>query len=276
MPQTAPEIALPISATKPVPASQDSVALEDSESEVDSVLKLAAGTTAFGYYLSTLLHLLAYGTAAIVFAYVGQILQEDDVVTPIRASLDDFDRNAEQPKFEVVQEVSLGSSDGESEIERLSNNLQAVENGLVEAMDRDMMPSLLANNDDAKDDSGAGAFLFKIPESGLAVTKGSFTVWTEPERPASLQPYMIIIEVRLREGSRVYRINDLSGYVIGSDGYKQKIPVDIEAPNNAFFTDENQRLRKLSNSAQLKVRNNKVQLAIKVPGARRLVEPRNI
>ncbi len=274
MSQSVQDLSLPVSSTAPATAlaAPDAPADSEPDESPDSVLRIAAGSTAVGYYLSTLLHLLAYGGAAIVFTYVGQILQEDDVVTPLRASLDDMDREADQPRFEIVPDVSLGESEGQSEVERLANNLKIAENGLIETLNSDAIPSLMANQDDALDDSGASDFLFKLPESGLAVTKGSFTVWTEPEHPRTREPYMIIIEVRLREGSRVYRVNDLSGYVIGSDGYKQKIPVDVEAPNNSFYTDEDKRMQKLSSSKQIKVRNDKVPLAIKVPGANRLVK----
>ncbi len=239
---------------------------------VVSVLQAATGSTAVGYYLSTLLHLLAYGAAAVAFTVAGQLLTEDSVTTPIRASLDDFDRAAEQPQFEVVAEIGLSDVDGQTNIQQLSNSLQAVENGQIETMANAVMPSSLNTKDAAKDEGTAGDFLFKLPESGLAVTKGSFTVWTEPEAPDAGQPYLIIIEVRLPSDTRAYRVNDLSGYVIGSDKYRQKIPYDSTAPHNSFFTDEDKKLQQMSSSERINVRGNKVQLAIKVPGASRLVK----
>ena len=124
-----------------------------------------------------------------------------------------------------------------------------------------------------RDDEGleGEGFLFKLPESGLAVTKGSFTVWTEPEQPRPREPYLIIIEIRLKDKIKRYRINDLSGTVTGSDRYRQRIPYDARTPDASFYTDETTRMKKLSGSEQLKVRDNKVQLAIRVPGARQLV-----
>lgn len=267
----APDSALP--ETSPAPGAANPVADQaEPETEGDeSLLKYATGAAAIGYYLSMAMHLVAYAAAAIVFTWIGQVLNEDDVVTPIRASLDDFDRNAEQPKFEVVPEVTMGGADGESSIQRISSNLSEVENGLIDTLANDALPSLLNNNDN-DDSSGAGAFLFSLPESGLAVTKGSFTVWTEPEKPQVRQPYYIIIEVRLKNDTKIYRVNDLSGYVVGSDKYRQKIPYDIDAPSASFFTDEDKKLQQISGAEKIKVRHNKVQLAIRVPGAGRLVK----
>ena len=60
----------------------------DGETGTDeSLLDYATGATAIGYYLSMALHLIAYSVAAVVFAWIGQVLNEDEVVTPIRASL---------------------------------------------------------------------------------------------------------------------------------------------------------------------------------------------
>lgn len=236
----------------------------------ESFLVAAAGTTAVSYYLSTVLHLVAYAVAAVVFASVSELWEADEDVTPIRASLDETDREADQPQFEVVQPMDLGQSQGESQVQQLSNSLRAVENGLVDTLDRDLLPSVLKG--EADDGDGEGEFLFRIPESGLAVTKGSFTVWTSPEHPTPRRPYRIIIEVKLKEGVRMYRPSDLSGYVIGSDSYRQKIPFDSQKPNNSFFSNEEQQLEKLSLRKPIKIRNNKVQLVIEVPGAERLVK----
>lgn len=256
------------SGVPPLPA--DSADAASDPDGGDTFLKLATGSMAVSYYISTAMHVAAYVVAALVFAYIGHVLQEDTAITPLRASLDDFDRSDKQPSFEVIPALDLGAADGESNMERISNNLKVVENGLVSTLANDSMFSLLQNNE--LEDPGAGSFLFNVPESGLAVTKGSFTVWTEPENPRANQSYYIIIEVRLKNDTRVYRINDLSGYVVGSDRYRQKIPFDTEAPTASFFTDENKQMRQISGTERIKIRNNKVQLAIRIPGAARLVK----
>ncbi len=56
-----------------------------------------------------------------------------------------------------------------------------------------------------------------------AVTKGSFTAWTEPASPAAFQDYQIVIEVKLPSSVVDYPPGDLSGTLFGTDGYDQKI-----------------------------------------------------
>jgi hypothetical protein len=56
-----------------------------------------------------------------------------------------------------------------------------------------------------------------------SVTKGSFTVWTEPSDPAPFQNYTVVIEVKLPANTASYTASDLSGAVEGTDGYLQTI-----------------------------------------------------
>ncbi len=57
-----------------------------------------------------------------------------------------------------------------------------------------------------------------------AVTKGSFTAWTVPEDPEPGQDYVIVIEIKLPEKVQRYPLRDLSGMVVGTDGWRQAIP----------------------------------------------------
>jgi hypothetical protein len=100
--------------------------------------------------------------------------------------------------------------------------------------------------------SGGGRFAFRMPEQGKAVTKGSFTAWTVPEDPAPGQNYLIVIQIKLPENVKRYPRKDLSGMVIGTDGYHQKIP-----PHEHGY---------------LPVEDHETQLVVIVPGAARLVK----
>ncbi len=62
-----------------------------------------------------------------------------------------------------------------------------------------------------------GGFELKIPEQ--AVTKGSFTVWTEPADPEPGQDYVIKIQIKLNRKMKRYPRRDLKGKVVGTDGY---------------------------------------------------------
>ena len=62
------------------------------------------------------------------------------------------------------------------------------------------------------------------PAPAMAISKGSFSVWTEPTHPIAGDPYRIIIQVCLPDGVVKYNIADLEGVVVGSDGYRKPIP----------------------------------------------------
>ncbi|MCA9224695.1 MAG: hypothetical protein KDA47_03755 [Planctomycetales bacterium] len=63
----------------------------------------------------------------------------------------------------------------------------------------------------------------KVPTPPHAVTSGNFTAWTEPPLPLPGQPYRIVIMVRLPLRVKEYPSDDLTGVVVGSDGYRKII-----------------------------------------------------
>lgn len=106
------------------------------------------------------------------------------------------------------------------------------------------------DGDNAGDSSASMARSIKVPES--AITKGSFTVWTEPENPRPRTSYEIIIQVELPKSTKQYRLSDLTGSVRGTDGYLKL----VKYPANERRT----------------VKDGTVQLAITIPGAAQLVK----
>jgi hypothetical protein len=56
-----------------------------------------------------------------------------------------------------------------------------------------------------------------------AVTSGRFSAWTEPASPKPGEPYRIIVLVRLPTRVKRYYSTDLTGMVLGSDGYRKSI-----------------------------------------------------
>ena len=61
------------------------------------------------------------------------------------------------------------------------------------------------------------------PPPAAAITKGSFTVWTEPEQPRPRQDYFIVVRVNLPPNIVDYPKTDLSGGIIGTDNYSRDI-----------------------------------------------------
>ena len=86
-----------------------------------------------------------------------------------------------------------------------------------------------------------------------AVTKGSFTVWTEPEDPMPGQQYNIMIQVKLKSNVKKLRRSDIQGSVVGTDGYKDYFGGPTEP---GYYT----------------VKDNTVRFQVLVPGAAQLVK----
>lgn len=103
---------------------------------------------------------------------------------------------------------------------------------------------------------GEGVAMPSVGVPSFAITKGSFSVWTEPKDPKPRQNYYIIVHVKLPPNQTVYPSSDLTGEVIGTDGYRLIIQ---------------RALKEADTPVRIKVKNNGVQLKIFVPGAERLV-----
>lgn len=71
-----------------------------------------------------------------------------------------------------------------------------------------------------------------IPAPPQAITKGSFTVWADPANPQEFEPYQIHILVKLPSQTTKYSKFDLTGTLIGTDGYYQGIN---ETPGQLFL-----------------------------------------
>lgn len=70
----------------------------------------------------------------------------------------------------------------------------------------------------------------QVPKS--AVSKGSFTVWAEPENPEPRQEYVIYTKIKLPAGTTDYDMDDLNGNLTGTDGFA----IPLGGMRNAFCT----------------------------------------
>ncbi|MEK6261829.1 MAG: hypothetical protein AABP62_24790 [Planctomycetota bacterium] len=98
-------------------------------------------------------------------------------------------------------------------------------------------------------DTGIGIPAVNVPS--FAVTKGSFSAWTEPRDPDPNRQYVIVIQVRLPKAVREYRGSDLTGMVTGTDLYRQ--PIKFKTTDKFPVTD------------------GAVEVRVPVPGAAKLV-----
>lgn len=62
----------------------------------------------------------------------------------------------------------------------------------------------------------------RLPPSRAKIV-GAFSAWTEPEYPSPGEPYVIVIQVTLPERIKRYTSSDLSGVIMGADGYRKFI-----------------------------------------------------
>ena len=231
------------------------------------------GYDALGCYCSAMVHVAAVALTILVLWFFDLLIIpfEFDRTNPVRATLADEVIEDVDTSIAIARDLSLDVDGGRA----LESDPQIASSvAMSDQASRLVDPWALPGSDSdgtgtgATDGDGSG-FRFKMPE-GRAVTRGSFTAWTVPENPRPRQPYRIIIEVRLPDRFRRYRVSDLSGEVVGTDKYRQKIPWDVRAPwaSMSWAGDE---LVTISSAERLDIRNNKVQLVITVLGAERLV-----
>lgn len=126
-----------------------------------------------------------------------------------------------------------------------------------------------------------------VPEN--AVTAGSFTAFTTPtfnavfpkrfgvpepepgDAPQPRQPYYITIQVKVPDGRKTYALSDLSGTVIGTDGWRQTFPFDrYRGRSSVFVMSRDGKLVRPGNT--VRVVDGVVQLVVLVPGAVALVK----
>ena len=246
---------------------------ESDEPEMGPVVAALTSASAVSFFSSATFHLLTFLTVAVVAPWLGLdwLLPTEEIQPPLQATLGDEDILGDQAAFEFVADISDQFEKPTSSLEQLAAELQRSENGTLLTAQDEVWKSLLGSKENDPDEDGSGVLL-KVPESGLAVTKGSFTAFTIPANPKPREVYSIVIEVRLPDDVKEFRVSDLVGEVRGSDKYVQKIPYDKDAPYAAGYPVENAGIKVLTSSTVLNVEKNRVQIIVKVPGAARMVK----
>ena len=231
--------------------------------------------TAASWCFSFALHIIGYTVAPFIFGWLGLKLIPDQPrlqIPPIRASLENETQIDDLPRLEIIPAAGPATEEATQSLQQLANHLAVSDRGQWDTVLTDARLATTGSEDSDAGDQGESPF-FQIPETGLAVTKGSFTAWTDPPQPDPGQFYQIIIEMRLPDKVKHYRISDLSGVVTGSDGYRQVLPFDRNSPGAARVTGGSE-YKTVRRNMTVNVTGTKLQLAIRVPGAERLVKDR--
>lgn len=213
-----------------------------------------------GLLSSAGLHGLAFLILAATAGFIGRsaVVPEFDAIRATLADRDAFDDDVLVPDgAEIILQPPSGPAAGETVLPSSITEI-ATDDGEMRFDPWELLPAI-GEDGDQKQGLGTGGtegLRFRKPSGGQAVTKGSFTVWTEPPDPFPNRPYVIVIQLRVPETLTVYPKADLRVEVIGSDTFHLKLP----DPRRGF---------KLLGT--LPVVDGKAQLVIPIPGAPSLV-----
>ncbi|MCA9068342.1 MAG: hypothetical protein KDA84_05435 [Planctomycetaceae bacterium] len=154
-----------------------------------------------GFGVSVLVHAVLLLTLSLLILHQPE---DEELITTVGQS--------EAPDLASIKDVDL-DVDLKPEIQEQIKNPEFEPQPLS-------MPNLgIGSLASSLDSPNAGGLDFKIPSQ--AVTKGSFTVWTEPEDPKPREDYWIMIKIKLKNDLRKYPRRDLMGKVMGTDGYEK-------------------------------------------------------
>ncbi|MBX3437333.1 MAG: hypothetical protein KF861_07590 [Planctomycetaceae bacterium] len=226
---------------------------------------------ATGYGLSFLLHsVLMIGMALWIFP---QVMESTRITTVVQS-----DADTPQP-FDRMDDIHLEVPAGSKSIavQQLTDVVQ--QEAEINVLEHQFLRDVASADSQGEGGSGAaGNGGFRLLEPRNAVKVGSFTAWTIPiarhpgeqpqsgDSPRPGQDYHIVIQVKIPGNRHAYNISDLSGKVIGTDGYLLIIPAQ------AFVQEENGRLVPARIGRRLEVVDGVVQILIRVPGAEALVK----
>jgi len=226
------------------------------------LVSIAAGS----YGMSLILHLFGLGIMSVWYVY-DEIISEATIVTVLPSSeLDDLD-------FEEVFDAKMDAVQQNESAPSVLSQLVPTQKDSDRFIPQDVNTGF-AQKDGAGDNLADGfsdSFKFRMPSNGKAIVKGSFAAWTVPDDPRAGQDYKIIIQIKVPKRLRRYRVTDLSGQVVGTDGFRHIVPYDKKRPN-ATKTERGGSLTTVTTRSYLPIKNGVAQLIIDIPGAAKLVE----
>lgn len=185
-----------------------------------------AGSTAVGYLVSLVAHSLILVVCSLVVLHFGKDVGSGTVSTQLGVPGEAGDEFLDTRSFEI----SAGNEGLEEPVtvaEPVPLDAPTHELGIANAFDVKSLGAPDGTGEDDKQIEGSGTGddgAFELPAGGNAVREGSFAAWTVPEDPRVGEDYRIVIEVTLPSDTERYARNDLSGQLIGTDGYKVAIP----------------------------------------------------
>lgn len=195
-------------------------------------VKSMRGEGGVSFLVSLLTHAVLFGVLLVLLHLLGLRFEGAGVLSPIAALFEEDKPNAPFEEVETEIELNLGFDD--SQLAEAATVAPTEATAFVPEIPFD--PTLELRPDTFEDFSGdlleevGGAFGDAAKNGGFSmpvnkkkvVTKGSFSVWTNPEDPKPFENYLIIIQLNTRV--RIRKLSkDLSGTIVGTDRYFDKI-----------------------------------------------------
>ena len=236
----------------------------------DRIKQWLRTAAAAGYGMTLMLHVLLLVGMALWF--FPQIKESMSITTVVQSDVEEIQT------FDSLDDVQLEAPAGAEEI--LKPQLtEIVADADLNVLETQLLQDITsADTEGDGGSSGVGSGGFRLLEPKNAVKAGSFTAWTIPiaevpgektragDSPRPGQDYHIVIQVRVPTDNKTYVVNDLSGRVIGTDGYVQIIPAQ------AFFQNDEGRFIPAKLGRRVPIVDGVVQIIIRVPGAEALVK----
>jgi hypothetical protein len=269
---------------KPQRAAVSTVAPASSTPKVDDrpwherVIGWIKGEDGAGYGISLIVHIVVIAVLAI--PVIRHFEKEPDAVA---VSTQPFEEGGGGfggfVDTELAEPLEAGSQPISLIPEHLANDTLPIANALFSGSGKGNGGGGTGNGTgDGGFGGGIGPF---VP--GNAVRKGSFAAWTIPivnadfpkrfgdpdpkpgDSPRPKQPYHIIIQIKVPRNKTTYALtSDLTGTIVGTDGYRQKIPehtLVLAADGKTFVQPR----------GSVRVKNGLVHIQVRVPGAERLI-----
>jgi hypothetical protein len=225
-------------------------------------LTLPRRQTAKGLLLSVAIHILVVLLCALVATDIESRLDAILNRDAIMASFSDQESLDEEALVPQGSKMILDPSSGPaaSQQQLPASIVELTDDGPPQSISPEDVAPAIADDGKQKNGTGSGGveeFRYQKPQGGRSVTKGSFTVWTEPLDPIPNQPYIIVVQFRVPEGLDAFPKSDLVIDVVGTDNFHLRLP------------DPRRGLKLIG---ELPVINSETQLLIPIPGADSLVQ----
>lgn len=223
-----------------------------------------SSAAAESYGVSLIVHLILLFCMSL---YIFQLRADNNSVSLVAS-----DANSLPTEFEEIVALELDSAGNAEQTALPQNQTLPFQTDPTLTSDAAVDFAKFAGNGEGQQGDDASSMLFQMPSGGQVVSAGSFTAWTVPRDPRPGEDYKIIIMIRVPKRQPLYRVSDLSGVVIGTDGFRLEIPFGKFRDRFGTRIPRGSQLRFPRRTDRIRVVDGSVQIVVDIPGASRLVK----